>query len=51
MKIDTEVIKEVMFNMDEYAQEDPEFLQTVELFIFQLEQLQTKKNVKPRNKS
>ena len=50
MKIDTAIIKKVMMLMDSGAKDDPEFLHSIELFIFELTRLQKQKNAKDSKK-
>ena len=50
MKIDTELIKSLMMKIDENAKEDPEFLEQLDLFIYQLKSLQKQKNAKQSKK-
>ena len=51
MKIDESVIKKVMLSMDESAKNDKEFLESIDLFIYQLKKNQKKENAKRKAKS
>lgn len=50
MKIDTDVIREVLYSIDPKAKKDEEFVRNIEYIIFEMIRLQKKKNVnKKRN--
>ena len=51
MKIDESLIRKVMISVDENAKNDKEFLESVDLFIYQLKKLQKKENAKRKVKS
>jgi len=48
VKIDTRVIKKVLYGIDPYAHEDPEFVENVNMWILLMEQEQKKQNKKKR---
>ena len=48
MKIDTRVIKKILYGIDPCAHEDPEFVENVNIWILLMEQEQKKQNKKKR---
>tara|TARA_B100000795_G_C22609589_1_gene364540 strand:+ start:521 stop:673 length:153 start_codon:yes stop_codon:yes gene_type:complete len=46
MKIDTEVIKHIMYGVDPTAKEDKEFVETINMWVHLMEQEQKKRNKK-----
>lgn len=50
MKIDTKVIKEVLYGIDPTAKEDEEFIESINMFILLMEQKQKEKNKKKPQK-
>jgi len=48
MKIDTRVIKKILYGIDPYAHEDPEFVENVNIWILLMEQEQKKQSKKKR---
>tara|TARA_R110002012_G_scaffold4382_2_gene20157 strand:+ start:2738 stop:2890 length:153 start_codon:yes stop_codon:yes gene_type:complete len=46
MKIDTKVIKEVLYGVDPLAKEDEEFVESINMFILLMVQKQKEKNKK-----
>ena len=48
MKIDTKVIKKILYRIDPCAHEDPEFVENVNMWILLMEQEQKKQNKKKR---
>ena len=50
MKIDTQVIKDVMYGIDPSAKEDQEFVDTINMWILLMEQEQKKRNKKKPQK-
>ena len=50
MKIDEDVIRDVLLSIDPLAKEDPEFIENIELFIYKMIRKQKKLNAnKKRN--
>jgi hypothetical protein len=49
MKIDTKVIKKVLFGIDPDAPKDEEFVQSINMFILLMEQEQKKLNKKRKS--
>lgn len=50
MKIDTKVIKEVLYGVDPLAKEDEEFVESINMFILLMVQKQKEKNKKKPQK-
>jgi len=50
MKIDTEIIREVLYGVDTDAHTDPAFEQTIDLMIIKLERAQKKYTIRKQNK-
>lgn len=50
MKIDTEVIKQVLYAIDATAKEDPEFVELIDFQIYQMEKKQKKINTDKNRK-
>ena len=48
MKIDTRVIKKILYGIDPYAHEDSEFVENINMWILLMEQEQKKQNKKKR---
>ena len=48
MKIDTRVIKKILYGIDPCAHKDPEFVETVNMWILLMEQEQVKQSKKKR---
>lgn len=44
MKIDTEIIKKVLYNVDPDAVEDPDFIHTIDVMIMMMEKFQKDHN-------
>ena len=46
MKIDTKIIRKVLYRVDNTAKKDPEFLESVNMMVMLMEQEQLKQNNK-----